>query len=363
MLSNVDAIGYSVVGGAGSVAGALFGSTLQPAGIGNSALTSLFDVSPVTMALVGGFLLVFTIITSPDGIAAATMDSIGSLRRKLVPNRPSRTQRQPPLVDSVSSGHRDESLRVRPAVLTVQSISVAFGAVQALDGVSLHVRPGEVVGVIGANGAGKTTLIDAITGFVRSSGSVQLDGRELSQMSTHPRSRCGVGRSWQSIEMIEDLSVSDNLRFASDTNRWWSVLTDLVWPRHGKPTQAMVRAIEALDLGDDVSKMPGELSTGKRKLVALARAMAGEPSVLMLDEPCSGLDHNDHDEVSRVIKALATDWGMGVLLVEHDVHMVRRVSDRVVALDFGKVIAEGSPVDVLSDARVMSAFLGEAVSR
>jgi ABC-type branched-subunit amino acid transport system ATPase component/branched-subunit amino acid ABC-type transport system permease component len=362
VLSNVSAIGYSVVGGAGSVAGALFGSTLQPAGLGNSALTSLFDVSPVTMALIGGFLLVFTIITSPDGIAAATIDSIGSLRQRLVSKRRPSTPRQSSPQGLTSGSVHDKSYRVQPAVLTVRSIAVRFGAVQALDDVELHVRPGEVVGVIGANGAGKTTLIDAITGFVRSSGSVQLDDRELSTMSAYARARCGVGRSWQNLEMIEDLSVFDNLRFAADTNRWWSVVTDLVWPRHSKPTSAMVRAVEALDLGDDLWKMPGELSTGKRKLVALARAMAGEPSVLLLDEPCSGLDQSEREEVGQVIKALASVWGMGVLLVEHDVHLVRRVSDRVVALDFGTVIAEGAPADVLSDARVMSAFLGEAVA-
>jgi len=361
VLSNISAIGYSVVGGAGSVAGALFGSTLQPAGIGNAALTKIFDVSPVKMALVGGFLLIFTIITSPDGIAAATMDTIGSLRRKLARKRESKVERRLSLVGSSPASDSAEPFRVQPALLTVRAITVAFGTVKALADVELDVRPGEVVGVIGANGAGKTTLIDAITGFVRSIGSVQLEGRELSNMSAFARSRCGVGRSWQNLEMIEDLSVYDNLRFAADTNRWWSILTDLVWPRHGKPTPAMVRAIEAFDLGDDLWKMPGELSTGKRKLVALARAMAGEPSVLLLDEPCSGLDHNERQEVGQVIKALASDWGMGVLLVEHDVHLVRRVSDRVVALDFGTVIAEGTPVDVFSDPRVMSAFLGEAV--
>jgi ABC-type branched-subunit amino acid transport system ATPase component len=232
--------------------------------------------------------------------------------------------------------------------------------VRALDNVDLHVAAGEVVGVVGANGAGKTTLVDAITGFVRSSGSVELDGRDLSAMSTHRRAREGLGRSWQNLELIEDLSVIDNLRVASDTDRWWSVLTDLVWPRRGRPTAATLRTLEALELADHLGDMPAELSTGTRKLVGLARAIASEPSVLLLDEPCSGLDHYEREEVGKVIRLLAEHWGMGVLLVEHDVHMVRRVSDRVVALDFGKVIAEGAPDAVLSHPRVIAAFVGDA---
>jgi sulfate-transporting ATPase len=162
------------------------------------------------------------------------------------------------------------------------------------------------------------------------------------------------------LELIEDLPVLDNLRIASDVDRSWSVLSDLVWPRQGKPTAAMVRAIEVLQLGERLGDMPGDLGTGQRKLVALARAIATEPSILLLDEPCSGLDHHEREEVGEVIRALAESWGMGVLLVEHDVHLVRRVSDRIVVLDFGKVIAEGEPNVVLSDPGVVAAFLGDA---
>jgi sulfate-transporting ATPase len=133
-----------------------------------------------------------------------------------------------------------------------------------------------------------------------------------------------------------------------------------VWPRQGKPTAALLRAVQALELGDQLGDMPRELSTGKRKLVALARAISTEPSVLLLDEPCSGLDHHEREEVGAVIRSLAESWGMGVLLVEHDVHLVRRVSDRIVVLDFGKVIAEGEPDVVLADPSVVAAFLGDA---
>jgi sulfate-transporting ATPase len=356
VLDNITAVGYAVVGGVGSVMGALFASTLGPAGIGNSALNTLLGIGPVTMALIGGGLLLLTIITSPDGIAAAQADMIGTVRKRLPAMRLRLWRGRQ---DYLERGG-EEPHRVTPAQLAVADVRVAFGAVRAVDGVDLQVDAGEVVGVVGANGAGKTTLIDAITGFVRSTGQVGLGGEEFSGASAHDRARAGLVRSWQSLELIEDLSVLDNLRTASDSSRWWSVLADLVWPQRGKPTAAMLRAIHALGLSENLAAMPSELSTGKRKLVALARAIASEPSVLLLDEPCSGLDHQERTEVGAVIRTLAESWGMGVLLVEHDVHLVRRVSDRIVVLDFGKVIAEGAPDAVLSDPGVVAAFLGSA---
>lgn len=352
---NISAIAYSIVGGVGGAVGAMNASTFQPAGIGNAALSSLLGIGPVTMALIGGVLLVVTIITSPDGIAMAQAQAIRSIRRRLPTRRAHPRDRQQEYFERGG----EVPQRVKPARLAVGSIGVAFGAVRAVDGVDLHVEPGEVVGVVGANGAGKTTLIDAITGFVPSVGSVVLGDEDLATVAAHGRTLAGLARSWQSLELIEDLSVLDNLRVASDSSRWWSVLVDLVRPRRDKPTTAMLRAIRALELGDVLAKMPRELSTGKRKLVALARAVASGPSVILLDEPCSGLDQHDREDVGQLIRALAESWGIGVLLVEHDVHLVRRVSDRIVALDFGKVIAEGPPDRVLSDPRVMAAFLGE----
>ncbi|MFI6549330.1 ATP-binding cassette domain-containing protein [Streptomyces prunicolor] len=355
VLDNISALAYSVVGGVGSVLGPLFGSTLQPSGIGQSVLNAIFGVEPVTMTLIGGVLLLITIVASPDGMAAATAQAIDSVRRRLPARRPRAGRQAQAYLGRGSQAPR----RVRPAPLTIGSIEVAFGAVRAVDGVDLHVEPGEVVGVVGANGAGKTTLIDAITGFVPSRGTVALGREQLAAVSAHGRARAGLARSWQSLELIEDLSVLDNLRTASDAGSWWSTLLDLVRPSRDKPTAAMLRAIQALKLDDLIGALPGELSTGQRKLVALARAIAGEPSVLLLDEPCSGLDQHEREEVGQVVRMLAENWGMGVLLIEHDVHLVRRVSDRVVALDFGKVIAEGRPDHVLSHPSVVAAYLGD----
>ena len=157
-------------------------------------------------------------------------------------------------------------------------------------------------------------------------------------MPAHQRARAGIARSWQSLELIEDLSVLDNLRIAADSSSSKSVLLDLVRPTRGKPGGALIQAIKALGLNEYLDRPPGELTTGQRKLVALARAMASEPSVLLLDEPCSGLDQHEREDVGRVIRTLAEKWGVGVLLVEHDIHLVRRIADRIVALDFGQVI-------------------------
>jgi ABC-type branched-subunit amino acid transport system ATPase component/branched-subunit amino acid ABC-type transport system permease component len=359
ILSNISYVGYSVVGGAGSVLGALFGGTLDPNGVGSGLLGTLFGIGPVTVALLAGVILLFNIIAAPDGLATMSAAQFSAMREKIVEvvfKRPGRAEAG--VLAYLARGSA-ESRRARAATLKLNSVGVTFGQVRAVDAVDLQVEPGEVVGVIGANGAGKTTLIDAITGFVGSRGAIELGGEDVSSLPAHGRARAGIARSWQTLELIEDLSVLDNLRTAADSTRWWSVLLDLLRPNRGRPTAAMLGAIEALGLDQYLSRVPSELTTGQRKLVALARAMASEPSVLLLDEPCSGLDQHEREEVGRVIRMLAESWGMGVLLVEHDIHLVRRVADRVVAMDAGRVISRGTPDQVLTDPRVMAAFLGE----
>ncbi len=358
VLSNITSIGYAIIGGVGGPLGALFGSVIEPSGVGNASIGLFVEINPVTMAAIGGLLLIFTIITSPDGIAIAAVNSLKGRRDTRKGRRAARaalrTERW------LASAPADElESGVRPATLSLHGVEVRFGPVVALRGVELTVGPGEVVGVIGANGAGKTTLIDAVTGFVPADGTVRLEGIELNGLSAHDRARLGLSRSWQSLEIFEDLTVIENLRVGADARPWWAPLADLIHPERNRPTQALKRAIEALGLEDSLGAAPSELSTGRCKLVALARAIASEPSILLLDEPCSGLDQDGREEVGRVIKMLARDMGMGVLLVEHDVHLVRRFCDRVVALEFGEVIASGSPDDVLSNPTVAAAFLGE----
>ena len=255
----------------------------------------------------------------------------------------------------------DRARRRHGSTLKVEGLRVAFGSVVALDGVSFTVSPGEVLAIIGPNGPGKTTLLDAVTGFVSSSGSVELDGVRIDGYSATRRARTGLARSFQSLELLEDMTVIDNLRCASEPKDLASLLLDLVHPDRGGLTAATAAAISDFGLDDKLRKLPTEIAYGDRHLVAMARAVAGEPAVLLLDEPAAGLAEFERAEVARLITMMARDWNITVLLIEHDVSLVRRVADRVIALDFGKQIASGTPDEVLSHPAVVDAYLGERV--
>jgi sulfate-transporting ATPase len=249
---------------------------------------------------------------------------------------------------------------VAGAKLSISELTVRFGAVLAVDGVSMEVRPGEVVGLIGPNGAGKTTLIDAVTGFVPiSGGHVALDDERLDGLNATKRARVGVRRSFQSLELFEDVSVEQNLRAGSDqlASRW-SWITDLFWPgRHELPSTA-VAAVHAFELEPHLDRTPDELPYGRRRLVGIARTVASGPSVVCLDEPAAGLDERESAELSRLIRRLADDRNMAVLLVEHDVDLVMSTCDRIVVIDFGQVIATGTPAEISASHVVRDAYLG-----
>ena len=252
----------------------------------------------------------------------------------------------------------ESTTKVSPKTLTLENVSVAFGSVQALSGASLTVRPGEVVGLIGPNGAGKTTLIEAVTGFVNATGRITVDGTDVSKMSATQRSRQGIARSFQSLELFEDMTVLDNIRTAADAGSVRPYLTDLVWPRNPLLTESATAAITELGLVEVLEQKPDELPHATRRMVAIARALAGGPSVILLDEPAAGLDGASTEELEQLIRRLARDWGMSVLLIEHDVGMVMRTCDRIVALDFGSVIAEGTPREISESDAVISSYLG-----
>ena len=349
-IASIQAVSLSVIGGIGWVLGTVFGAQLAASGIGAKVFDNVFSLGQ-WVALVGGVLLIIILMTHPNGMAEVMVEKVWHPLRKLV-----RRRTRPPepieLPEVVSE-------RVRPAPLVVKDLTVRFGGVVALERVSLTVNPGEVVGVIGPNGAGKTTLIDAMTGFVKpAEGTIELVDQEIGKWSAAKRARNGLRRSFQSLELFEDITVLENLHAGSQEVDRLAWLTDLVYPRTHPLTPTAVTAVRDFNLADDLQRRPDELPYGSRRLVAIARAVASGPSVLLLDEPASGLGTRERENLSTLIRSLAEDRGVGVLLVEHDVSMVLAVCDRIVVLDFGRKIAEGVPADIENDALVRQAYLG-----
>jgi sulfate-transporting ATPase len=253
----------------------------------------------------------------------------------------------------------DHKARVPPRTLSIEGLTVRYGAVVAVHDVSYRLEPGTITGLIGPNGAGKTSLIDAISGFTAAEGKVWLDDLDLSKMPAMKRARSGVARSFQSLELFDDSTVFENLSVAADPQDLRSYFVDLVWPINPRLPPEVVRAVTEFDLGDDLHRDVQDLSYGKRRLLAIARAVAMHPSVLLLDEPVAGLSGTESAELARVVRRLANDWGMAILVVEHDMNFVMGVCDQVVVLDFGRLIASGAPDDVRSDPAVVAAYLGD----
>jgi branched-chain amino acid transport system ATP-binding protein len=189
---------------------------------------------------------------------------------------------------------------------------------------------------------------------------VRFDGRPIDGLSPDARVRLGMGRTWQSIELFDDLDVRENLEVAATRPRWWSPLLDVVWPSRREAERAVDYAIGVLDLGHIVGRFPRQLSLGQRKLVGIARAIAADPRLLLLDEPAAGLDPSESSDLGNRLRGLL-DHDITVLLVDHDMGLVLTVCDIVHVLEFGALIATGPPAAIRADERVISAYLGTEV--
>ncbi len=236
------------------------------------------------------------------------------------------------------------------ALLEVHEVTVRFGGVTAVWEASLAVDTGVVVGLIGPNGAGKTTLFNVITGLQEPTrGSVRLDGRDITTAAPRLRARMGIGRTFQRLEVFGSLSVGDNIRVAAEMGG-----------RRGaeRPEEVRDRLLERVGLGDFADVSAGAVPTGIARLTELARALARDPRLLLLDEPSSGLNEDETAGFATLVRSLAEEEGRSILIVEHDVELVMGLCSTIHVLDFGQVIASGTPKQVQADRRVQDAYLG-----
>lgn len=248
------------------------------------------------------------------------------------------------------------------ALLETRGLTVSYGGLHANDDIDLECPEGKLVGLIGPNGAGKTTFIDAITGFTPvTSGRVMFDGVDLAGKRPNVRASMGMVRTFQSLELFEDLTVRDNVLVAAEQPKWYSFLSDIVMPNRGGEAslrQAEV-ALDALGLGGLADMHPSGLSHGQRKLIGVARALAANPKLLLLDEPAAGLDTQESRLLGQHLRGFL-DLGVSLFLIDHDMGLVLNVCDYIYVLDFGRVIAHGTPAEVRADPAVIAAYLGES---
>lgn len=365
VFNSISALVYTVVGGVGYVGGSVFAAASASGGVVANFVSSVIHFASVNywLAILTGAYVIYAMIASPDGM-------VPDLQRQFYPPRlrGARIRRIPPggAAAPAAAVHLPRSSSASVAgetVLAVRNASVTYGAVKAVQEVSFDLRAGKVLGVIGPNGAGKTSLIDGLTGFAAlSGGRVTIGGADITRARAHTRARAGLGRTFQNLELFDDLSVRENILTALDSANPLRYAADLVYPGRRDFSPAVTATVALLGLQSDLETIAGDLPQGKRRMVAIARLVAQQPKVICLDEPAAGLSGTERETAGRLFRSLADDFGAAVLLVEHNIDVVTGTCDELIVLNFGQVIASGPTTEVLRDPLVREAYLGSLSS-
>nr|WP_210311885.1 ABC transporter ATP-binding protein [Afipia massiliensis] len=251
------------------------------------------------------------------------------------------------------------------AGLDVSGLSLAFGGLKALSDVSFSVAPGSITAVIGPNGAGKTSLFNCISGFYRpSAGAIEFDGSDISKLHPPARAKIGLARTFQNIALFRGMTVLDNIKLGRHAHMRTNVFDALWYFGRARREELELRSeierrvLDFLEMEHIRDQPVASLSYGLRKRVELARALAMQPRVLMLDEPVAGMNREETEDMARFILDVKEEWGVTILMVEHDMGLVMDISDHVVVLNFGQVIAAGKPAEIQNNPDVIAAYLG-----
>jgi ABC-type branched-subunit amino acid transport system ATPase component/branched-subunit amino acid ABC-type transport system permease component len=324
-----------------SVSGGIVAGFIGAGGIFALVISKWAHVGGDYYATLSGIGLIFTVIKNPEGIVGPVHDLLERRRQ-----RKSGSARSLDLTALEAHLEPMDPVQGGEVVLSATNIRVQYGGVVAVDDATIEVRKGTIVGLIGPNGAGKTTLLDAMSGFARSSGSVVVCGQNVTKLPPFQRVRASLGRTFQHTELYEDLTVTENVIVGAAA-------------AHGRQPKTVPETLELLGLSEVAERPVGELSQGRRQLVSIARALIGNPDVLLLDEPAGGLDSRESQWLGLRLRRIR-DSGVSILLIDHDMHLVLNLCDSIYVLNFGKIIAAGAPAAIRTNRSVAAAYLGSA---
>ena len=251
------------------------------------------------------------------------------------------------------------------ALLDVKNLSISFGGLRAVDGFEMQIEKGELYGLIGPNGAGKTTVFNLLTGVYKpNEGIIKLDGEDITGKKTIDINKAGIARTFQNIRLFKQLSVLDNVKVGLHNHYKYSTLEGILrLPKYKKVEKAMdekaMEILKVFDLDGEADVLATNLPYGKQRKLEIARAMATEPKLLLLDEPAAGMNPNETGELMETIQFVREHFAMTILLIEHDMKLVSGICEELTVLNFGQVLAQGKTADVLNNPEVISAYLGD----